>query len=50
MNWQTFVIAGVIVVIVLAIIIKGILNKKKGKSSCACGCQNCPSASMCHKK
>jgi hypothetical protein len=23
-------------------------NKKNGKSSCGCGCANCPSAGMCH--
>ena len=23
-------------------------NKKKGKTSCGCGCANCQSASICH--
>ena len=48
MNWQTIVIAAVIAVIVAAIIIKGILNRKQGKSSCACGCSNCAMKDKCH--
>ena len=25
-------------------------NKKKGRTSCGCGCANCPMAGKCHQK
>ncbi len=37
MNWQTIVGLIIIVSLVLVIIIKSIIDKKKGKSSCSCG-------------
>lgn len=37
----TIIGAVVVAALVIAIIIKGIIDKKKGKSSCSCGCQNC---------
>ena len=50
MNWQTWVVLGVIAVIFLAIVIKGIINKKKGKHSCGCGgCSGCAMKDACHK-
>lgn len=48
MNWQTIVIASVIAVIVLAIVIKGIYNRKKGKSSCSGACGSCAMKNACH--
>ena len=42
MTWQTIVVAIIVGAIFTAIIVKGIINKKKGKSSCACGsCGGC---------
>ena len=38
MNWPTFVIATIIAVVFLAIIIRGIRNRKNGKGGCSCGC------------
>lgn len=37
----TIIGAVVVAGLVIAIIVKGIIDKKKGKSSCSCGCQNC---------
>ncbi len=49
MNWQTWVVLGVIAVIFLAVVITGIINKKKGKRSCSCGCSGCAMKDVCHK-
>ncbi len=50
MDWLTIVIASVIAIVVIAIIVKGILNKKNGKSSCGCNCNHCPMSDECHPK
>ena len=47
-NGLTIVITAIIAIIFLAIVIKGILNKKAGKSCCGCGCEHCASAKYCH--
>lgn len=49
-NWLTIVITLIIAAIFLAIVIKGIHNKKTGKSSCGCGCSGCANADFCHSK
>lgn len=48
--WSTILIGIVLAGVVALIIVKMIRDKKKGKHSCGCGCENCPSAGMCHKK
>lgn len=50
MNWVTILIAAVVAAVFLAIVIKGIINKKKGKSSCSCGCSGCALKDTCHSK
>lgn len=49
-NIGTIIVLAVLAVIVCAIVIKMIKDKKNGKNSCGCGCENCPSSGMCHKK
>lgn len=49
-NIGTIIVGLVILAIVVLIIYKMIKDRKKGKSSCGCGCSNCPSSSMCHSK
>lgn len=45
------IIIGLVVLAVLALIVfKLIKDRRKGKSGCGCGCQNCPSAGCCHKQ
>ena len=46
MNWPTIIIAAVIGVIFVAIVVKGIINKKNGKHTCSCG-GNCGACGMC---
>lgn len=52
MNWPTILIASIVAVVFLAIVIFGIRNKKKGKSSCSCGgsCGGCAMSDHCHPK
>ncbi len=49
-NLGTILVGLIVLAIVVAIVVKQIKNHKAGKSSCGCGCENCPSASMCHHK
>lgn len=49
-NWGTILVATIVAAIVILIIQKILRDKKKGKTSCGCGCSNCPSAGMCHNK
>lgn len=48
MNAPTFIIAAMIAAAVCAIIVKGIRNRKEGKTGCSCGCDGCAGASTCH--
>lgn len=45
----TIITAAVLLAVVGLIVRSLIVNKKKGKSSCGCGCDKCPSSSICHK-
>ena len=49
-NIGTIVICALLVLIAAAILISLIKNKKKGRTSCGCGCSNCPMSSSCHRK
>ena len=49
-NIATLVIGGLLIAAVAAIIIHMVRNRKKGKSSCGCGCSNCPMSDSCHPK
>ncbi|MBQ3081356.1 MAG: FeoB-associated Cys-rich membrane protein [Clostridia bacterium] len=48
--WPTIIIATVVAVVFIAIVVKGIINKKNGKSSCSCGsgCGSCSLKGTCH--
>ncbi|MBQ3151595.1 MAG: FeoB-associated Cys-rich membrane protein [Clostridia bacterium] len=48
-NAGTIIVAVVVAIIFLAIVIKGIKNKKEGKHSCSCGCDGCAASEYCHK-
>lgn len=45
----TFFVATVLIALVALIIVKLIRDKRAGKSSCGCGCQNCAMHGQCHK-
>lgn len=44
----TFIVLLILVAIVSLIVVKLIHDKKEGKSSCGCGCQNCAMHEKCH--
>lgn len=47
-NIASIIICAVLIAVVAAIIVSMIKNRKKGKSSCGCGCANCPMSGSCH--
>ena len=48
-NIGTIIISAVLLGIMTAIIVKLIKDKRRGRSSCGCGCANCPMSGQCHK-
>ncbi|MBQ8648552.1 MAG: FeoB-associated Cys-rich membrane protein [Clostridia bacterium] len=50
MNWPTIIVTAIVAAVFLAIVIKGIRDKKKGKSSCSCGCSGCAFKDSCNNK
>lgn len=48
-NLATIIISLMLICLVAVIIHSRVSDKKKGKSSCGCGCEGCPSAALCHK-
>lgn len=49
MNWPTIIISIIIALIFLVIVIKGVINFKKGKGSCGCNCGGCAFNGRCHQ-
>ena len=49
-NWGTMVIGAVVFAVVVLIVVNLVRDRKRGKPSCGCGCSDCPSAGICHKK
>lgn len=49
-NLGTIAVSALLVLVVAAIIVKMIRDKKQGKHSCAHGCANCAMSGVCHKK
>lgn len=48
-NLGTVIVGTILFVILAAIVIKMVKDKKKGKTSCGCGCANCAMRGSCHK-
>ena len=49
-NMATIIICALLFAVVTAIIVSMVTTKKKGKSSCGCGCADCPMSGSCHPK
>ncbi|MBQ8605866.1 MAG: FeoB-associated Cys-rich membrane protein [Clostridia bacterium] len=48
--WLSIALIVIIAAVFVAIIAKGIINKKNGKTSCSCGgCSGCGMKGTCHK-
>ena len=48
-NWLTVVVVLIVLGAVGGVIAAMVRDKKKGRSSCGCGCANCPMSGSCHK-
>lgn len=49
-NLSTVIISLIIALVIASIIISMMRNRKKGKSSCGCGCSGCPMNGSCHSE
>lgn len=49
-NLSTIIVLLVVIVVFVLIVAKMIIDKKKGKTSCSCGCNGCPMSDSCHSK
>ena len=49
-NIGTIAVSLILAVIVSAIIVKSVKNKRQGKTSCSCGCSGCSMSHICHSK
>lgn len=49
-NIGTIAICAILVAVVALIIFSMIKDKRKGKSSCSCGCEHCAMSGSCHPK
>lgn len=47
-NIATVIISLILIAIAAGINIKLLRDKKNGKPSCGCGCENCPMSGICH--
>ncbi len=47
-NLATILISLGLAALVAGIVVKMVRDKKRGKSSCGCGCQNCAMKGTCH--
>ena len=49
-HWGSLLVIALLAMILIGIIVQFFKNKKKGKSTCGCGCAHCPSAGMCRHR
>ncbi len=49
-NLGTILVCTAVALIVAGIVVYMVIQKKKGKSSCGCGCANCAMKGSCHKQ
>ncbi len=46
----TIIVIAVVVLLVVLAVLHMVRDKKKGKTSCGCNCQDCAMRGECHKK
>lgn len=49
-NMATIIISAVLIIMVAAVIASMVRGKRKGRSSCGCGCAGCAMNGACHSK
>ena len=47
-NMATIIISAVLIIMVAAVIASMVRSKRRGKSSCGCGCAGCAMNGTCH--
>lgn len=47
-NLPTLLIAGLIAVVFIAIVVRGVIRRRRGEGGCSCGCGSCPNSAICH--
>ncbi len=49
-NLPTILVGLGVLALFVAIIARGIYNRKRGKGGCSCGCDQCLGRDLCHPK
>ncbi len=49
-NAGTIIVSIALLIIISLVVRSMIISKKKGKSTCGCGCANCAMSAECHRK
>lgn len=49
-NWGTVIVGLPLAAALVAIVVNMVKNSRSGKSSCGCGCADCPMSGSCHQK
>lgn len=49
-NLSTLIVSAILIAAVTAVVLSMIRGRKKGKSSCGCGCADCALRSSCHSE
>lgn len=49
-NWGNIVILGVIALILSLIVLSHVRKKRRGESTCGCGCTQCAMKGICHSE
>ena len=49
-NAGSIAVGSLVLGAVIAIVVYKVLSRKKGKSSCGCGCSECPMSGKCYKQ
>jgi hypothetical protein len=48
-NLGNIIVSAILILMVALVIVSLVRKKKKGQTTCGCGCEKCPSAGICHK-
>ena len=46
-NLATIIVGAIVFAVFIAIIVRGVINRKNGKHGCSCGCHSCGMSDVC---
>ncbi len=49
-DWRAWLVLIGVTTIIIALVVRLVVNKVKGKSSCSCGCGGCAMREICHSQ